>query len=934
MSDSLSPANSEGPLRDDDEFVPGASEWPEDLSRRRFLQVMAASLALAGGACTRLPHGEILPYIRQPELLIPGKPLYFATAMDFGGVGHGLLVRSNEGRPTKIEGNPDHPTSLGRSSVHAQAALLTLYDPARSHAAMKLGHPETWEGLLGELLPEIEKWKESAGAGVHLLTQRIASPTLLAQVHQFLTKFPKAQWHFHDAAFPRSPMPAKVRLEQAQVVLSLDAELFGYGGANVPNALAFAKGRRREENAARLYAVEVTPTFTGTMADHRRALSPSALVKFAQDLVVTLHDGSKSSDNWSAALLRDLQKHKGQCVVVAGEFQPPSVHEAARQINEALGNIGKTIDYLPGDDSLPRSGLQELVTAMQRGEVGALLIFGGNPAYDSPVDLSFGEALAKVPFSMHLGLYPNETAQVCRWHLPESHFLETWSDVRASDGSESIAQPLIEPLYPSKSAHEFVAVLLEQVPTTGYDIIRGAWEARHKMDNFENFWRKSVHDGVAALPKTPGPNTPEAATASAEKAAAESKSLELVIRPDAHVLDGRFAENAWLQELPKPLTQLTWENAALIAPQTARANHLEHGDVVELRYRDHAIRTPVWVLPGQAEGCITVHLGYGRNYAGPVGSGLGSNAFTLQTSDAPWGGPGVEVHKIGGGHRFSTTQSERSMEDRDPVRLVTAGKPAVEIAREDLPETTETLYPKWKYAGPAWGMVIDLSACIGCSACTIACQAENNIPVVGREQVLRRREMHWIRVDRYFDGDNNAPRLLHQPVPCMHCENAPCELVCPVGATVHDHEGLNVMVYNRCVGTRYCSNNCPYKVRRFNFLKFNDDHSETLKLMRNPNVSVRMRGVMEKCTYCLQRISAARIDAEKEKRKIRDGEVIPACAQACPADAIVFGDILDPASRVAAMKESPRNYSLLGELNTKPRTTYLARMQNPNPEIG
>jgi len=619
---------------------------------------------------------------------------------------------------------------------------------------------------------------------------------------------------------------------------------------------------------------------------------------------------------------------------LAGDFQPMSVHRAARELNAALGNVGHTIDYIPPDDGdLSPAGLGELVTAMQRGEVESLVLLGGNPVYDTPVDLSFAEALAKVPFSIHHGVYANETAQLCRWHLPESHFLEAWSDARTLDGVESIVQPLIDPLYPSRSAHEVLAMMLEQVPTTGYEIIRSEWQKRHKEEGFENFWRKTLHDGVAASPKT-APPIPPATEPSFAKPDATSAALELVIRPDPHLLDGRFAENAWLQELPKPFTQLTWENAALVSPQTAKSLGIEHGGMGELRFRGRVLRTPMWILPGQADGCVTVHLGYGRTHAGIVGTGLGNNAYALQLSDAPWGGSGLEIHKIDGRHVFSTTQSQQYMEGRDPVRFVTPDRISVELPKEEVPEPTETLYPAWKYDGPAWGMVIDLSACIGCSACTIACQAENNIPVVGREQVLRRREMHWIRVDRYFDGDNSAPRFLHQPVPCMHCENAPCELVCPVGATVHDHEGLNVMVYNRCVGTRYCSNNCPYKVRRFNFLKFNDTDSPTLKLMRNPNVTVRMRGVMEKCTYCLQRISAGRIAAEKEKRPIRDGEVVPACAQACPADAIVFGDIHDKASRVTALRESPRHYSLLAELNTRPRTTYLARLRNPNPEIG
>ncbi|HSI12709.1 MAG TPA: 4Fe-4S dicluster domain-containing protein [Chthoniobacter sp.] len=916
--------------REEDEFAPGAAEWPEDFSRRRFLQIMAASLALAGGgACTRLPHGEILPYLRQPESLVPGKPLYFATSMNFGGTAQGLLVRSNEGRPTKIEGNPDHPGSLGRSSVHAQAELLSLYDPARSHTPMKLGHPETWEGWLGEALPRIAHWKEREGAGVRLLIQRIGSPTMRAQLAQFLAKYPKARLHFHDAAFPESPMPARVHHDRVQVVLSLDAELFGHGAAHLSAALAFAKSRLSEEQPGRLYAVECTPTLTGAMADHRRTLAPSALVKYAQALADAVAGRAQPSDEWSAALIRDLQKNPGRSVVVAGHFQPLSVHQAARALNEALGNIGKTIDYTPAAAAeLAPATLGELVTAMNHGEVDSLLILGGNPVYDTPADLSFAAALAKIPFSAHHGVYENETAQLCRWHLPESHFLEAWSDAQTLDGAESIGQPLIDPLYPSRSAHELLAMLLEQVPTTGYEIIRAAWQKRHPADDFESFWRKTLHDGVAA---NAAPAVPAAARESSPNAETPALAgLELILRPDAHILDGRYAENAWLQELPKPFTQLTWENAALISPQTAKALRLEHGKLAELRYRGRTLRAPVWILPGQAENCVTIHLGYGRSRAGTVGTGLGSNAFALQTSDALWGGGGLEVHSLGERHTFATTQSQQYMEGRDPVRLVTPGKTSVATESESTP----SLYPAWKYDGPAWGMVIDLSACIGCSACTIACQAENNIPVVGREQVLRRREMHWIRVDRYFDGDAAAPRFLHQPVPCMHCENAPCELVCPVGATVHDHEGLNVMVYNRCVGTRYCSNNCPYKVRRFNFLKYNDTDSPTLKLMRNPNVTVRMRGVMEKCTYCLQRISAARITAEKEQRPIRDGEVVPACAQACPADAIIFGDINDKASRVTALRKSPRHYSLLDDLNTRPRTTYLARLRNPNPEIG
>ncbi|MEA3212571.1 MAG: hypothetical protein QOE70_5628 [Chthoniobacter sp.] len=916
-----------------DEFPADASEWPDALSRRRFLQLMAGSLALAGtGACTRQPREEIVPYVRQPEALQPGQPLYFATAMELGGEAFGLLVRSDSGRPTKIEGNPAHPATLGRSSVHMQAALLTLYDPGRSQGLMKSGSPATWEDLLGTLTEQRARWQERAGAGLRLLTRRIASPTLREQIARLLTKYPQAQWHEHDAAFPAPPLPAGLRLERAEVIVSLDADFFGSGALHPRAAFDFAKRRRADHG--RLYVVESTPSLTGAMADHRRALRPGELADFARGLARAVREPGAEADPWIPAIARDLTEHRGRSLVVAGEFQSPEVQASARELNEALGNVGQTIDNLPPAPGPRAAALPELARAMHSGEVEALLIFGANPAYDSPADLDFNAALEKVPFTLHHGIYFDETAGRCAWHVPESHFLESWSDARALDGTVSIVQPLIEPLYPSKSAHELFAALLGELPADGYEIVRSAWQQRPGGGGFESAWRKTLHDGIA--PQTGTVSAPPAQGATTQipptEPAAFQASLELIIRPDPHLLDGRLAENAWLQELPKPFTKLTWGNAAHLSPRTAERLGLAHGDVAELRYRGRTVRAPLWILPGHADECVTIHLGHGRNCAGSVGSGCGFNAFALQTSEAPWGGRGLEIHKTRERHVFATTQEHQRMEGREPVRVETLGKPTTPPA-EAAPAREETLYPNIDYGRPSWGMVIDLNTCIGCSACTIACQAENNIPVVGREQVLRGREMHWIRVDAYFAGSVEAPQLLHQPVPCMHCENAPCEAVCPVAATVHDHEGLNVMVYNRCIGTRYCSNNCPYKVRRFNFLSYNDTHAPQLALMRNPEVSVRMRGVMEKCTYCIQRISAARIEAEKEARPIRDGEVVPACAQACPAEAITFGDIHDPESRVAALRQSPRHYALLAELNTRPHTTYLARVRNPNPEI-
>ena len=909
------------------EFPPLASEWTNEATRRSFLKIMGASFALAGlNACTRQPLEKIVPYVKQPEDLVPGQPLYFATALNLDGYARGVLVESHEGRPTKIEGNSEHPASLGASDVFMQAEILTLYDPDRSKSVLNGVEFSTWNEFLALVVREREKWKTNGGAGLRLLTGHITSLTLLSQIEALLKEFPNAKWHTYEPLAPFVPQPF-YDVAKAEVILAIEDDFLGPGPVQLKYARDFASRRRANlgtTNFNRIYVAESTPSMTGARADHRFALGPRALQEFGTALAT-----GASLPSWGVPIFADLTRNKGSSLILAGDSLSEEVRQFARNWNRPL-QIAEPFASI-GDS------LAELMRDVEAGKIETIVILGGNPAYDAPVDFKFAEKLALMPLRIRLGLYEDETSALCQWHIPEAHSLETWSDSRAFNGTATIMQPLIEPLYGGKSAHELIAALTGNEVASGYEIVRQYWLTQHAGNDFETFWRKSLHDGVVegnagGKPSQFVPRIP---------AAASGGGLELVFRPGPSIRDGRFANNAWLQELPQLFTKITWDNAALISPATAKRLQLLNEDVVDLQYRGRSVRAPVWILPGQADDCVTVHLGYGRKRAGRVGNGVGFDAYALRTSDAPWGGSGLEIVKTGLRHPFATTQHHQSMEGRDQVRVGTISEfqqhpDAVAQVGEPAPGRDETLYAPIAYKGHAWGMAIDLGACIGCNACTIACQAENNIPVVGKEEVARGREMHWIRVDNHFEGAPENPRLHFQPVPCMHCENAPCELVCPVAATVHSSEGLNQMVYNRCVGTRYCSNNCPYKVRRFNFLEYDRNVFESapvLKLLRNPDVTVRTRGVMEKCTYCVQRINRVRIDAEKQNRSIRDGEIIPACAQACPAEAIIFGDINDPQSRVAKFKASPLNYGLLAELNTRPRTTYLAKLVNPNAEV-
>jgi MoCo/4Fe-4S cofactor protein with predicted Tat translocation signal len=1071
------------------EFPEQASEWTNPVTRRRFLTLMGASLALMGlnGCSTQpAPREKIMPYVRQPEEIVPGKTLQFATAMQLAGVVTGLLVTSHEGRPTKIDGNPLHPASppgshhdadAGSSDLLMQAAILGLYDPDRSQGVTYRGQPRAWNEVLSEMRRALEKLKKQGGEGLYILTECVSSPTLAAQLKELLDDdhFPKAKWYQYEPV-SRSNVLEGAKLAfgeyvntfydftKADVVLSLDADFLLAGPGTLRYTRDFTSRRRVRTRGShaergnqgladvkmnRLYAVECNMSNTGGVADHRLALRASQIESFAQALAVELQvpDAPKSdreqlseeARRWLKPVAEDLRDNAGKSLVLAGDGQPASLHALVHAINHALKNIGQTVKYTAPIEAKPvdhGQQIAELVKAMDERSVKMLVILGGNPVYTSPADLRFAEHLKKVPLRIHLGLYQDETASLCDWHIPEAHFLESWSDGRAFDGTASIIQPLIAALYNGRSAHEMLAVFTESPERAGLEIVREHWrdwwKQQKRSGSFDAFWRQSLQEGVLAgtlfshrdlAPKSGLADRAAAASGGRKPPvrkeqgadAPRSPDLEIVFRPDPTLYDGRFANNGWLQELPKPVTKITWDNAAILSPKTAEKLGIahvhkiadasgkpgpsggEHGqaivDVIELSYLGQKLRAPVWIQPGHADGAITIHLGHGRSRAGRVANGVGFNAYVLRTNEAPWFDSGLEVRKLPGQtHVLACTQMHHNMEDRAPIRTaplthfrkhphfadeLTAGETEkaevlaqvpgpqprgraeeqLEEKRKEDPDKNRliplTLYKdadkefeeaskqlgepgKESSKGYQWGMAIDLTTCTGCSACVVACQSENNIPVVGKEEVTRGREMHWLRIDRYYGGEPFDPNMVSahfQPVPCMHCEKAPCELVCPVGATVHSHDGLNDMIYNRCVGTRYCSNNCPYKVRRFNFLQFADFSTTSLKLMRNPEVTVRSRGVMEKCTYCVQRIRAADIEAEREGRRIADEYLMTACQAACPAGAIVFGDINNKNSAVYQWKEEPTNYALLSGLNTQPRTTYLAALRNPNPEL-
>jgi MoCo/4Fe-4S cofactor protein with predicted Tat translocation signal len=996
-------------------------------TRRRFLQIMGASIAMAGLAGCRYPKETIVPFAR-PAGYDPGMPQQYATTMEIAGVASGLVATSYDGRPIKVDGNPAHPQNLGGSDPFAQASVLELYDPARSRGVVRRdgerSSAQFWDDFGSFIRGRASDLSGRGGEGLAILTEASSSPSLAAMRALLASAYPRARWTEYEsisrdeerkgtAALFGRPLRPVLFLDKAEVIVSLDEDLLGAHPAAVMHARDFAAGRRRRGKPSRLYAIESAYTITGVKAEHRFAVSSRMIPIVAARLAAVIcgqnpaalsglaaYTAHPYTPRFIEAMARDLERSRGRALVVAGPRQPAFVHALAHAMNAELGNIGTTVRYAAESDP----GRPDHVTAIasvvedaRAGRIDTLLILGGNPVFDAPVDLDFAGALGSVPNAIHLSLHENETSHACRWHLPRAHYLESWGDARSWDGTIGITQPLIEPLYGGKSPIEVLSILIDNPAKTGYEIVRrtaqgsmgsvatgamisGAGTAggfvASALANFETLWRTSLNDGFvrgSGYPLETPVAVPLAQIRIPEPPAQGAESdLEVVFIADAKIHDGRFSGNAWLQELPDPLTKLTWDNAALIAPATAARLEVRADDIVTLKAGGRSIEIPVYVMPGIAPESIVVPLGYGRTAAGPVGSRVGANAQAIRTSRAMGFASGAAIERTGRKHALSCTQEHHAI---DLVGLREMGRRVKELVREVDPAQADSrgtagdgarghegahgrkdahgregalghegvhgqedeppqLFPLHDYdKGHQWAMAIDLDACTGCSACVIACQSENNIPVVGAEQIRRGREMHWLRIDRYFSGDPEEPRVSHQPVACVQCENAPCEQVCPVGATAHSDEGLNEMVYNRCIGTRYCSNNCPYKVRRFNWFNFHQKTGPIEKMAMNPDVTVRSRGVMEKCTFCVQRIEQAKIRSRASGRAIVDGEVVPACAQACPAKAIVFGDRNDPNSKVRATLANPRSYEILEELNTRARTQYLAKIRNVNPEL-
>ncbi|HZK91790.1 MAG TPA: TAT-variant-translocated molybdopterin oxidoreductase [Stellaceae bacterium] len=927
---------------------PGLAEAlaaPRD--RRRVLKLMAAAFAMTGlGGCDDgAPGGTLIPAVRVPPNIVPGLPNFYSTANVVSGYAAGVVVEHQMGRPIKVEGNPLHPASLGATDVFAQAQLLDFYDPDRAAGIMRRGEPADRQDLLTALAARRAQIAESQGAGFRILTGTVTSPTLAARLDALLSRYPQARWHQWEpvsrdnvlqgavAAYGR-PVDIVAKLDAADVVLAIDSDLLSSAPGHVRYAREFASRRNptRTRKMSRLYAVEPTPSLTGAAADHRFVAGPRELhgIFLALAAGILQRPASSTAPGWVDKVVADLTANQGRALVHAGPGQPAETHALVHAINEKLGARGTTLELVEPAAHAPvdqAASLRDLVEDMRAGKVSTLLIIDSNPVYAAPGALGFAAALKRVAFSVALMPAPNETGDATVWAVPMTHPWEDWGDARAYDGTATILQPQALPLYDGASAARMLALFGDPAPPDTLAIVRATWNTRLGGD-FAKAWHDALADGVVSDTASAAATLPLRADAARQTPPAPPDlPLTILFRPDPHLWDGRYANNAWLQELPRPLTKLTWDNPLLVSPELARQANLRNGDKVSLSIGDASLTVPAWIVPGQAADCAVALLGFGRRQAGSVGTGAGFDFYPLAgRADAP------SLQKIAGHVELASTDHHNLIFNAsgDLVRHGTLAEYVNDPHFLAAGKTEPRLY-RWKPEGPAaWAMSVDLNACIGCNACVVACQAENNIPVVGKEQVIHQREMHWLRIDRYYEGGPDAPDSYFQPMLCMHCEEAPCEVVCPVGATVHDAEGLNVMVYNRCVGTRFCSNNCPYKVRRFNYFAYAQEEHRPAEA-RNPDVTVRGRGVMEKCTFCLQRIAEARIAADRENRPV--GEVKTACQAACPTQAFTFGNLAASTSEVAKRKQSPLDYAVLEDQNTHPRVTYEARIRNPNPAI-
>ncbi len=979
----------DGPLGSDREFSPGQMDVPTGFQRRDFLQLMGASVALAGlTACTEKPVQRILAYTRTPDGLAPGNPLHYATACARDGVATGLLVTAWEGRPTKVEGNPTHPGSRGVTGPAEQAMLLQLYDPARARVLKERNAGRSWRSFRESMLLRSSAWSPGSGAPLHFLVEPSSSPTVLALRQEILARFPKARFHAYASA-PRdsvyegtrwafgTTLEPQLDVERADAILSLDADFLEARIENLPATRGFASRRDPASPAGmnRLYVVEPRLSITGGMADHRlRARSSDiegvALAVLAQlgKTVTALSAFSSVSGppltaetaRFVKAVAKDLASKAGRSLVVAGERQTPLTHAVAHAINASLGNIGTTVRFTEPvvDTASGPAALQPLLEELRAGRVDTLVITASNPAYSAPADSGLAALLKKVPNVVYWGQYEDETGQLANWFIPAAHPFETWGDVRALDGTASVVQPLISPLYGGLSEIEVLEAFVDRPELKPYDAVRATWKTRNPGPDFETAWETWLSAGVVPQTQRPFASPVLRAESIAQLASAARPTpsgLEVNFVTDYKVFDGRWGQNAWLQELPDPVTKVVWDNVALLSEATAAKYGVKQYDpisrtfdLVTLTVDGRSVEAPALVQPGCADDAVTVQLGYGKSvvellFEVDAPRVVGFDAGRIRTASAPWFRTGLQLAPTGRTYTVVTTQTQPTAADR-PVALMQT----LEEFQKD-PEAPEYRRPQGKLKGHPlptvqkpvdysqqqykWGMSVDMSRCTGCSACVVACQAENNIPVVGKEQAGKGRVMQWMRMDRYYSGTAEDPEVVNQPMLCQQCEAAPCEYVCPVNATLHSDEGLNDMVYNRCIGTRYCSNNCPYKVRHFNYLHWTADRSQVERMIYNPDVTVRARGVMEKCTYCVQRIERARIVSRLENRTIRDAELMTACQQACPSNAIVFGSLNDPKSRVSQLQADPRRFDVLYELNTRPRTAYLTKLKNPNPEL-